>query len=446
MGNIASPNAAAKKRAIGIVWLTVFIDLVGFSIIFPLFPAMLEWYLPREEAGSILHQFINALESFTQGENQEFLIIVLFGGILGSLYSVLQFFSSPFWGRISDKHGRRSILLITTAGTAVSYLLWIVSGSFWVLILSRTIGGIMAGNIAVATASIADLTDTRNRSKGMALIGVAFGLGFILGPALGGLGSLVDLGSDPTTMAAIALTPFSFPALLAFVLAVANVLLVWKVFPETYKKSDTAKETPARRPLIAFGSPIPHVNRALKVYFLFIFSFAGMEFTLTFIALERLAYEPHDMIWLFLFIGFIMALTQGYAVRKYGHRFGERNFVTAGLLMGFLSLVVLSMSHSTGYFYLGLALLGIGVGCVSPSLSALVSIYSPADRQGTELGVFRSLGALGRAIGPILGAGVFWYAGSQISYIAGSAFFLLASLFSLILPKPDHTGENKVTS
>jgi MFS family permease len=435
MGNESAPFS---RRTVGIVWLTVFIDLVGFSIIFPIFPAMLEWYLPREGDGSFLHGLIRVLTDLTPGQNQAFLVTVLFGGLLGSLYSFLQFFASPFWGRLSDRHGRRPVLIITTVGTALSYLLWIFAGSFWVLIVSRVLAGVMAGNLAVATASIADLTESRTRSRGMALIGVAFGLGFILGPALGGLGSLVDLGVDPANLDTFSLTPFSFPALLAFVLASLNVLWVWTKFPETHS-AEVLPEKPAKRePLIRFGSKIPDVRRTLKVYFLFIFAFSGMEFSLTFLALERLLYQPHDMVWMFLFIGLIMALTQGYLVRRYGHRFGERNFTTLGLLCGVLSFVCLSVSEASLLFYIGLALLGIGVGCSTPSLSALVSLYSPANRQGAELGAFRSSGALARAIGPLFGSALFWGLGSQTAYLAGAALMLIAALFSLLLPQPDY--------
>lgn len=436
---MGSPSAPNNKRTIAIIWLTVFIDLVGFSIIFPIFPAMLDWYLPREGDGSFLHGLIELLMRLTPGENQQFLVTVLFGGLLGSLYSLLQFIASPVWGRLSDRHGRRPILLLTTAGTALSYLLWIFSGSFWVLIVSRLLAGVMAGNLAVATASIADLTESRNRSKGMALIGVAFGLGFILGPALGGLGSLVDLGVDPSSQAVFSLTPFSFPALLALVLATFNVIWVWKKFPETHPEPEEAAKPANAVPLLRFGSEIPDVRRTLKVYFLFIFAFSGMEFSLTFLALERLFYAPHDMAWMFLFIGLIMALTQGYVVRRYAQRFGERNFTTLGLLLGVLSFACLAGSNATIPFYAGLALLGFGVGCCTPSLSALVSLYSPARQQGKELGAFRSTGALARAIGPIFGAGLFWWMGSQTAYLAGAVLMMLAALFSLLLPKPVHS-------
>ena len=435
---MVNPNLSSQRKTIAIVWLTVFIDLVGFSIIFPLFPAMLEWYLPREAAGSPLHSLVEGLTRLTTGTNQDFLVTVLFGGILGSLYSLLQFVASPVWGRLSDRYGRRPVLLVTTLGTALSYIVWIFAGGFWVLILSRLLGGIMAGNIAVATASIADLTESRNRSRGMALIGVAFGLGFILGPAIGGLGSLVEIGALPENAGAFSLNPFSFPAAIAFLLAVFNFVWVWRRFPETHEPEEPT--TAPAEPLIRFGSSIPDIRRALWVYFLFIFAFSGMEFSLTFLALERLLYEPHDMTLIFVFIGIVLALTQGYAVRKYGQRLGECNFTTFGLLCGAVSLVCLSVSHAPGLFYTGLALLGIGVGCVTPSLSALVSLYAPDKRQGRELGAFRSTGALGRAIGPLFGAGLFWWMGSQVAYIAGGVLLFIAGLFSLLLPRPRHSS------
>lgn len=436
MATSASVSRPSARRTLGIVWLTVFIDLIGFSIIFPIFPAMLEWYLPREQPGSLLHGLIETFRRLTGGLNQAFLVAVLFGGFLGGLYSFLQFVSSPFWGRISDRFGRRPVLLVTTAGTALSYLVWIFAGGFWVLILARLLGGLMAGNIAVATASVADITDSRNRSKGMALIGVAFGLGFILGPAIGGLGSLVDLGVNPASTATFGLTPFSFPALLAFLLACFNILWVWKAFPETLDESHKAENRDNPRPLIRLGSKIPDVSRAIKVYFLFIFAFSGMEFTLTFLALERLLYQPHQMTLLFLFIGLVLALTQGYLVRKFGHRFGERNFTTLGLFAACVSLLLLSVSQGAGLFYTGLFFLGFGVGCASPSLSALVSLYTPASQQGSEIGVFRSTGALGRALGPLYGAGIFWWLGSQAAYLTSAALLFLAALFSILLPKP----------
>lgn len=425
-----SHSPISRKHALGVVWLTVFIDLIGFSIIFPLFPAMLDWYLPREGDGSLLSHLINFLRSLSTGENGDFLVAVLFGGILGSLYSILQFLASPFWGRLSDRFGRRKVLLWTTGGTALGYFAWIFAESFIVLILARMLSGIMAGNIAVGTAAVADLTSKADRAKGMALIGIAFGLGFILGPALGGYGSLIDISSAENPQSLFGLNPFSFPALLACGLGLINFLWVCFVFPETGSPEPTL-----RGGLFSLRSKNLDIRRALRVYFLFIIAFSGMEFTLTFLALERLHYAPEDMPLMFVFIGGILILSQGYLVRKYASRWGERNFVSGGLLSGFLGLVILSYAVTSSTFYMGLALLGLGIGCSSPALTALVSQYAQENEQGGQLGVLRSTGALGRAIGPIAGATLYWYVGSQHGYIIGAVVLLLASLLSHFLPK-----------
>ena len=178
------PSADAKKLSLGIVFLTIFIDLVGFSIIFPLFPAILEHY----GQSGLLQNLTNSLDAFSEatGAGDRF-TPVLFGGILGSLYAALQFFFAPIWGSLSDQWGRRSVLLVTTLGVFGSYLLWGFAGKFFLLVLARFVGGCMSGNISVATAAVADITTKENRSKGMGIVGAAFGLGFILGPALGGI-------------------------------------------------------------------------------------------------------------------------------------------------------------------------------------------------------------------------------------------------------------------
>ena len=184
----ASNRDHRPRSRLGVILLTIFLDLVGFSIIFPLFPSILGHYLPREGDGGILAAFVSLMSTLpvVEGSHQLFLTHVLFGGILGSLYSILQFTSAPIWGRMSDHLGRRRIMLWTVAGTTFGYLIWLFSGSFLLLVLSRVISGISGGNLSVATAAVADVTGKESRSNGMALIGVAFGLGFIVGPVIGG--------------------------------------------------------------------------------------------------------------------------------------------------------------------------------------------------------------------------------------------------------------------
>jgi len=195
MNSNLDESTRRKRSTFAVVFLTIFLDMVGFSVLFPLFPSMLDHYLSREAGmgGGIVTDFVIYLKSFSfegfDSSSSFRFETVIFGGALGSLYAVLQFFFAPIWGRWSDRIGRRPVLIYTLGGTALGYALWIFAGDFWVLVLSRVLGGIAGGNLSVATAAIADVTSRESRSKGMALVGIAFGLGFILGPALGGYAS-----------------------------------------------------------------------------------------------------------------------------------------------------------------------------------------------------------------------------------------------------------------
>lgn len=426
----------ATRRSLGQVFLVVFLDLVGFSIIFPLFPAMLDWYLGQEGQHSLIGELVRALDALTPGEEpNRFLTTVLFGGILGSLYSLLQFVFSPIWGRLSDKHGRRSILLLTVGGTALSYLLWIFSSSFILLLVARALGGVMAGNIAVATAAVADITKPAERSRGMGLIGMAFGLGFIIGPAIGGTASFLNLLDWIPSGESWGLHPFSLPALLSFLLALVNWVWIARGFKETRKVRE--RSAPAERKRFAFfGIKIAVIRQAINVYLVLLVAFAAMEFTLTFLAVERFAYTPRQLTLVFVFVGLVLAFTQGWFVRRYAGKIGEARCILIGLILASLGLVALAVAGNTPLFYFGLALLGAGIGITSPTLTALVSLYSDDDSQGANLGAFRSAGSLARAIGPFLGAILFWSLGSLTAYLCGAVAIALASILALKLPQP----------
>ena len=172
-----------KKPTLLIVFLTVFIDVVGFSIIFPLFPEMLDYYLKLDGKESLIGSLVAWLDQFAGGDTNA--VATLFGGVVGSLYGFLQFVFAPIWGAYSDRHGRRPTLVFTLGGIVLANLIWVFAGSFALLVLGRALGGIMAGNISTASAVAADITTGKNRASGMIIIGVALGLGFILGPAIG---------------------------------------------------------------------------------------------------------------------------------------------------------------------------------------------------------------------------------------------------------------------
>lgn len=438
--NGADSNREPKRGVLGVILLTVFLDLVGFSIIFPLFPDMLEYYLGKEMQGGYFHAFISQLETLSglEGDQAKFAATVLFGGLLGSLYSMLQFLAAPIWGSISDRRGRRVILLTTVGGIAVSYLFWICADAFWLLIVSRLIGGAMAGNLSVSTAAVADVTDAQSRAKGMGMIGAAFGVGFIVGPALGALLSLWDVRGVLWFIPGV--NPFSGPAIAAFLLSLANLLYLWRRFPETLKRS-SGDSLHARRPVnplaVFRSSPIAGVNLTNFLFFIFIAAFAAMEFTLTFLAKDRFAYSAAQNGILFLFIGFIIAFVQGGLVRRLAPKYGEKNLVIAGIILVVPGLILVGLCHTQLLLYAGLFLLAFGSSLVTPSLTALISLYSPEDRQGESLGIFRSLGSLGRAFAPILGAVVYWKYGSQWPYFGSAAVLLVPLLFSFGLPVPD---------
>ena len=429
-----------RRASMGVLFLTVFVDLVGFSIIFPLFPDMLDHYIQSDGPESLIGSLAGWLSEFTRHpdpERQRLYTTALFGGILGSIYSALQFVFAPFWGRLSDRTGRRPILLVSITGLALAYLVWVFAGSFELLLLSRVVAGIMGGNISVATAAVADITGEKDRAKGMGMIGAAFGLGFILGPAIGGMLSSVDL----TDASLPGLNRFSAPALAALGLTVWN--LVWVKFrlPETLSSEQRGTRPAHARslnPLRLFtGHNLPAgVSDTNLLFFLYQTAFAGMEFTLVFLAKERLHYKPHQMMWIFIFVGLLIALVQGGVVRRLAPKLGERRLVRVGLLMLIPGLLIVGWAPEEMSFYGGLALLAIGSALVSPCLSALVSLYTPGDRQGEVLGVFRSVGALSRAIAPIIAGLVFWKLGSEWPYYGSALVMLAPLLLSARLPSP----------
>lgn len=431
-----------RKSILGVIFLTLFIDLVGFSIIFPLFPAMLEFYLEREQAAGgagPVSALIAFLDNWTGGGDNFFFVTVLFGGVLGSLYSLLQFLFAPLWGGLSDRFGRRRILLLTVGGTALSYLLWIYSAAFELLILARLLGGMMAGNLSVATAAVADTTGRNKRSSGMAIVGVAFGLGFILGPALGGVASQWQLQPQPPAgdPQAWALHPFSAPALIAAVLAVVNWVWIALRFPETLppekrKSAEEARKTP--RLALLGDSP---VMRAVRINFLLILAFSGMEFTLTFLAVERFSYSPVQNGLMFVFIGVVLALVQGGLVRRLAPKIGEFPLIRGGFAIGLLAFLLLAFAgKSVLLFYLGLAAMAACIGMASPTLQGLVSLYVDERSQGKYLGIQRSAGAFARAIGPFAAAALYFSLGSRLTYALGAVIIVIPLVLAFRLPAP----------
>lgn len=432
----------SKRGVLGIVFLTVFLDVVGFSILFPLFPALLDHYLRLEGEGSLIGRLASSLSDLAGGDQNG--VATLFAGALGSLYGVLQFLFAPIWGSLSDRHGRRPVLLLTLAGTALSYLLWIFAGAFGLLVAARLLGGAMAGNISTASAVVADSTSGRERAGGMGIVGMAIGLGFIFGPVLGGVfGPGGPLGphvsADVTQWThGLALQPFSRCALVALVLSLLNLAFVATRLPETL--------TPERRghgekrgvaALLALGhARAPGVARTEAVYFVLLTAFSAAEFTLTFLAVHRLGWTIQDNTWMFVYIGLVIAFVQGGLVRRLAPRSGEKSLALLGLLLVLPGLALIAWAGSSTMLYVALFPLAVGSAFAMPCLSALVSRYTPPERQGIAQGSFRALGSLARAIGPILGGLLYWKLGSGAPFLVGAALMLIPVGLALGLPMP----------
>ncbi|NBB79999.1 MAG: MFS transporter, partial [Verrucomicrobia bacterium] len=331
-------NNQAPASRLPVIFLTLFLDLVGFSIIFPLFPAMLDYYLPDGGGGeSLLGLLVAPLASWAEqsgATDPRFMTAVLFGGILGSLYSILQFVCAPLWGAYSDRVGRRRVLLITIVGMALSYVAWFFAASFWILILARVVGGVMGGNLSVATAAVADITTREKRSGGLAIVGIAFGLGFIVGPAIGGLSAMVDLTTLIPSLQAWGVNPFSAPALVSLTLTLINLIWVYRRFGETLpeeKRGEPATERKGLAIFRIFQCPEPATRRTNLVYLIYMLAFSGMEFTLTFLAVERFGFSPAQNGGMFVFIGLVLVLVQGGIVRRLATPVGEKRLALAGL-------------------------------------------------------------------------------------------------------------------
>jgi ferrochelatase len=439
--NMPNELPEKSKKILKLMFLTMFMDLVGFSIIFPMFPAMAQHYLSVDADNYFLSAMMGLISniqsiSVSSDGSVGMSTIVLFGGLLGALYSLLQFVAAPVWGAISDRVGRRPVLLISVLGLFISYGLWFFAGSFTLLILARAIGGLMSGNLSIASAVVSDVTDEKNRSKGMAVIGIAFALGFVIGPAMGGLLSLYNPLIDYPQLAQWGVNPFSAPALLAAILGLVNFVTIWRLFPETLKAGVKSNYQRSINPLKLFKPlPIRGVNLTNISYFFFITAFSGMEFTLTFLAVERLGYSSLDNAYMFIFIGLIIGLTQGGYVRRKAHQVGEKKMALRGLVLIAPGLILLAYTQSAGMLYGGLFFLAIGSAMAIPCLTTLVSFYLPPDMQGQGLGIFRSLGALGRVIGPIYASLVYWKFGSILAYLVGALLiFIPAAIVSRLPP------------
>lgn len=436
------PSAAPSSRplSLGVIFLTLYIDLIGFSIGFPLGPDLLEHYLKLEGHAGLLGWLVGQSDALARLLGIANYAPVLLGGLLASVFSILQFVFAPFWGTLSDRRGRRGVLLLTVAGTALGYLLWACSGSFWVFLLSRVVSGAFSGNLSVATAAVADVTTRAERAKAMGLVGAAFGLGLVTGPMVGAAAVQLDLAARFPSLAALGFNPFSTPALVAFALCLVNLLWIRARFAETLTPAAraAAREPRLRNPVAAIlGLDNPAVRRTNVVAFVFAVAFVGMEATLTFLASQRFAFTARENGLLLGFLGLCAIVTQGFIVRKLLRSWSERRVLALGLAAASCGCLGIGLAATPLQLYAGVAVIVFGSGLVNPATTGLISLYAGQDEQGRVLGIFRSLGSLARAVTPLAAGILFWVSGSLAVYLGGALLAVVALVLSRRLPEPE---------
>ncbi len=441
-GPIPSPSSApAPKRALslGVIFLTLYIDLVGFSIIFPLGPDLINHYLGLEGHDGVLGWFLHHAQTLAHTFGTDGDVAVFFGGIISSLFSILQFVFAPFWGSISDRRGRRGVLTLTVAGTALGYLIWVCSGSFWLFLVSRIVSGAFSGNLSVATAAVADVTSREERSRAMGLVGAAFGLGLVTGPMIGALTAHIDLLARYPSLGRFGINPFSVPALISFALCLVNLGWISARFKETLSVETRAAaiEPRLRNPLRAIlGLKNRAIRRLNAVSFIYSLAFVAMETSLTFLAADRFHFTSKQNGYLLGFLGLCAAVMQGYIVRKVLKSANEIAMLGSGLLFSSVGMVVIGFASAPWMLYAALALLAVGSGLINPASTGLISLYSEASEQGRVIGIFRSLQSLSRAVTPMLAGAISGVFGFRILFTAGAALAVAAFGIGRTLPKP----------
>lgn len=380
-----------------ILLIIVFINLVGFGIIIPLLPFYGEHYGATPDQVTLLM----------------------------AAYSLAQFVTAPIWGRLSDRHGRRPILLISLAGTVIAYIWLAEAESLTSLYLARAWGGVMAGSISSAFAYMADITDDKNRAKGMGMIGAAFGLGFIAGPAIGGLLA----GADPAT------TNFALPSYVAAGFSGAALILglfiLKESLPPEIRMTLSARSAGERWQLFAQTMARADVRLTIILTFMSIFVFAGLEATFAMWTERTLNWGVEQNGYVFAYTGIISALIQGTLVGPMARKLGEPAMIRHGFVALGIGLVIIPFSESLPLLLMSMAVVAYGFSICSPALSSLLSLQVSAEEQGGILGIGRSASTLARALGPLSAGYIFALMGKDWPFYTGAALMALIFIIGL---------------
>ncbi|HEX2831949.1 MAG TPA: MFS transporter [Thermoanaerobaculia bacterium] len=393
-----------RRASLLVLFLTVFIDLIGFGMVIP----FLSFY---------------AREYGASGK--------AVGAVVG-IYSIMQFLFAPIWGRVSDRVGRRPVLLISLTASFCGYLLFAFSRSLALLFASRVIAGIGGANIGTAQAYIADSTSPENRAKGMGLIGAAFGLGFILGPPLSGILSAVGTrhGLHGNLLPGLVAAGLSFTAFL-----VALAVLAESKPASIVPRSGVPPQFDTKLWREVLTSPI--LGALLAGLFLTLLAVSGMEINVTLHGRDRFQFRQLDMAYFFLFMGVIVAGIQGGLIGRVVRRLGERRVIIIGAVCFMFGFFLIPSIWRVPLLYGVAFLIAIGQGLCYPALTALVSKVSPESERGSILGLATSAGSLARFLGPLVAGALYDWAGARGGFYGGGVFMAIALVIAIRMRSPE---------
>lgn len=383
-------------RPLLIIFLTIFVNLVGFGIIIPLLPFYAE----------------------TFGASP----IVI--GLLFAVFSLCQLLAAPALGDLSDRHGRRPVLVFSLAGTVVSFVMLALAQSLTMLFAARIVDGLSGGNISTARAYVADITEPKDRARAYGLIGAAFGLGFIFGPAISGVLSRVS---------------YTAPIWAAAAITLAATAMAWLWLPETVHRTQAGTGNPFRYLPELLRRPI--VSRVLVIDFVYWLAFAMFQTTFALFAARRFGFDAPRTGYFFAAFGLMGAAIQGVFIRPIVHRLGDKPTFMLGLILGAVGLTAAAMTQSVTMFVLSLVLLAFGIGLGHPTVTSLVSRVARGDEQGRVQGAASAVESLGRTIGPVWGNASLQHYGEAMPYISAAGFLLMTLVLSVgyQVADPDHT-------
>ena len=381
-------RSQGKQRSA--LFLIIFINLVGFGVVLPVFP------------------FFGNMVSATPGETT----------LAMAAYSFGQFIGAPLWGKLSDRYGRRPILISSLLGALLSYIIMAYARDIWTLGFSRLFGGLMAGNIAAAFAYVGDITTPEERPKAMGMIGAAFGLGFIFGPAIGGLiaGNTPDL--DDFALVGLASAGITAVAMLAAIF----------LLPESLTEQRRAEAKAARADFTS-GELLrakPIIIALMVLVLLVIGSAALMESTLAFFAHDEFAWGPSDVGLAFAGVGLISAALQGGAAGPLAKCFGSARMAIAGVAFHAAGLALLAIAATSAVMIAGFATMAVGLGLFNPAFQTLTSDQTNDGDRGMVMGLTQGASSLGRVIGPAVAGSIYQSLGHHAPFGIGAAVMLLA--------------------